>query len=63
MCSVFFCGAGFGESNKAVVGGVGVPDECGAVEAVFDLVEWVVVDVESVQFGCGCGCFVCGVAG
>ena len=57
-CVVLFCGAGFGESNRAVVGNIGVPVECGAVEAVFDLVEWVVVDVESVQFGCGCSGFV-----
>ena len=58
-CAVVFRGAGFGESNRSVVGGLCVPIECGAVEAVFDLVQWVVVDVEAVEFGCGGRGFVC----
>ena len=48
---VFFGVAGFGEANWPVVGGVVVPLEGRAVEAVVYLVEWVVVDVETVQFG------------
>ena len=42
-----------------MVGGVCVPFECGAVEAVVDLVYWVVVDVEAVKFSRGGGGFVC----
>ncbi len=46
LCS-FFRGAGFGESNRSVVGGICVPVECGAVEAVFDLIQWMVVDAQA----------------
>ena len=58
-CVVFFGGAGLGESDGSVVGGVHVPVECCAVETVVDLVEWVVVNVETVEFCRGCGRFVC----
>ena len=55
---VFLGGVGFGEAYGAVVGSISVPVECGAVEAMVDLVEGVVVDVEAVEFGGGGGVFV-----
>ena len=55
---VFLGGVGFGKAYGAVIGGVCVPVECSAVEAVVDLVKGVVVDVEAVEFSRGGGVFV-----
>ena len=54
-CVVFLGHAGLGKSDGAVVGGLHVPAECRAVETVVNLVERMVVYVESVEFSRGCG--------
>ena len=54
-CVVFFGHAGLSESNGAMVGGLHIPAECGTVETVVDLVQWMVVDVEAVEFSRGGG--------
>ncbi len=48
-----------GEGDWSVVGCFCVPVECRALEGVVHLVEWVVVDVESVQ----CAGGKCGLVG
>ena len=55
---VLFSIAAFDESDWPVVGCFCVPVEGRALESVIHLVEWVVVDVESVQCAGGECCFV-----